>query len=769
MEKTLNISSVPIFGVRHLSPSASFHLIRFLEKHKPKRILIEGPSDASHLISEIAQKGVKPPVALLGYTTELPIETVLYPFATYSPEYQAIIWGIKKKMEVRFIDLPSYSMLKLRQEQPQGETAEKVTEFYKFHNNLYQKLAQQYGETNYESYWERNFEHNITEDFFNEGLAVQSGEMREMVIEQEYTDAPFDFSYNLIREAYMKREIAKTLSEGIRPEEIVVIVGAYHVAGIRSNLPPMSDDELKKLPKTLSQLTLMPYSYLRLSSRTGYGAGNTAPYYFELMWEAMQKNVTNSISATYLTKVAKILRENGLNASPASVIEAVRLADALTAMRGGKMPVLEDLHDAAITCFGGGELSVVAEALNRVDIGTAIGSLPEGVSQTPVQENINQELKRLKLTNYKSAVAQELTLDLRENLKVKSQEAAFIDLHRSTFLHRLKVLGIHFAEPVRLSQNSATWAEKWMLQWSPEVEIEIVETNLKGETIEIAAAYQLREQLSESEDIAEVAKIIRQSCECRLTHIFDNALATLQRLLVDSNSFTQVASATHELSVLIQYGDLRQFDFTPLQPILQQLFLRGSLLLIEASSCDDKMASQIIQGINAMELVAENQYDLVDVETWQKQMNILALRDDLNARLSGVAFSILLEHNLATEEECSKEVSRRLSVGVPADLGASWFEGLSSRNRYALLSRTMLWNELDAYVNQLDDEEFLRSVVFLRRAFSDFEPNQKNSIAELLGDLWGIGNQSVSEIILEDLTEKETDKLNELNDFDFDF
>lgn len=108
-------------------------------------------------------------------------------------------------------------------------------------------------------------------------------------------------------------------------------------------------------------------------------------------------------------------------------------------------------------------------------------------------------------------------------------------------------------------------------------------------------------------------------------------------------------------------------------------------------------------------------------------------------------------------------------MGVPADLGASWFEGLSSRNRYALLSRTMLWNELDAYVNQLDDEEFLRSVVFLRRAFSDFEPNQKNSIAELLGDLWGIGNQSVSEIILEDLTEKETDKLNELNDFDFDF
>ncbi|GET44921.1 DUF5682 family protein [Capnocytophaga felis] len=756
------------FGVRHLSPGASFHLLKFLEKHKPKCILIEGPSDATNLITYIAEKGVKPPIAMLGYTTELPIETVLYPFASYSPEYQAICWGTKRKLDVRFIDLPSEIMLKLRQERNQEENDEKITNYYSFHNGLYDQLAKQYEETDYESYWERNFEHNLNEDIFHQGLGYQSEQIRELVIEKEYESVPYDFSYNLIRESYMKREIQKALTS-YKPEEIVIIVGAYHLAGIHSDLPAMTDDELKKLPRATSQLTLMPYSYLRLSSRTGYGAGNKAPYYFELMWQTMQSNNLQNLSAVYLSKVAKELREKGDNASSASVIEAIRLANALTAMRGGTMPVLKDLHDAVITCFGGGELSPVAEAINRVDVGTAIGSLPEGISQTPVQENMNQELKRLKLTQYKSAVAQELTLDLRENLKVKTKEAAFIDLNRSIFLHRLRVLGILFAQEQRTSQDSATWAEKWILQWSPEVEIQIVEANLKGETIEIAAAFHLKELLNESDDISVVATIVRQACECHLTSLFENALSTLQRLLIDSNSFTEIANAAHELAVLVQYGNLRQFDLEPLKPILQQLFLRASLLLVDASSCDDKASTNVLQAINTMEFISQQQYDLVDVETWQKELSHLAWRDDLNARLSGVAFSILLEHNLASEEDCAKEVSRRLSPGIPADLGASWFEGLSGRNRYALLSRVSLWKELDLYVQQLDDDEFLRSVVFLRRAFADFEPNQKNSIAELLGDLWGTGSEATAEALQTELTEDETSKLDELNDFDFDF
>jgi len=148
------MNKIHLFGVRHLSPNAATHLLQFLDKHKPKCILIEGPADATALMPQMAQKGVKPPIAMLGYTTELPIETVLYPFASYSPEYQAICWGVKKKATLRFIDLPSENMLKLRQEQPTEEEGEKAKAFYTYHNSLYKQLAEQMGETDYENYWE---------------------------------------------------------------------------------------------------------------------------------------------------------------------------------------------------------------------------------------------------------------------------------------------------------------------------------------------------------------------------------------------------------------------------------------------------------------------------------------------------------------------------------------------------------------------------------------------------------------------------------------
>ncbi|MCC8173875.1 MAG: DUF5682 family protein [Odoribacter sp.] len=732
MDKELNI-----FGVRHLSPAASWHLLEYLEEKKPKCILIEGPADAGEILLGVAHKKVKPPIALMAYTTELPIETVLYPFATYSPEYQAICWGVKHKAQVKFIDLPSDILLKLKQENTKGVLDETKQDFYKFHNGLYDKLADIHGEYEYEAYWERYFEHNLNKDTFRKGLSLQSGEMREIVIDREYEAVPYDFSYNLIREAHMKMEIQKAIDSGIKPKDIVIIVGAYHVSGILNDLPPLSEKELKEIPRAETKMTLMPYSYHRLSSRTGYGAGNKAPYYFEIMWQCMQDNNLSNLPAIYLSKVAQYLRAKGDNASSASVIEGVRLANALTSLHSGSLPVLSDLHDAAITCLGGGELSVVAEALNKVDIGTAIGSLPEGLSQTPVQEDMNQELKRLKLLPYKSVVAQDLTLDLRENLKVKSQEAAFLDLNRSTFLHRLEVLKIHFAKKQRVSQDRATWQEKWTLQWSPEIEIEIVEANLKGETLETAAAFELKERLENCEGVSEAAVIITQACECNLARIFENAVSTLQRLLVESDNFKEIAFATNELSNLIQYGDIRRFNLEPLIPIMQQLFLRASLLLTDASNCDDKAATEVGKAVNVMDKVSQEQFETVDVNVWQGELKKLAYRDNLNSKLSGIAFSILLEHNLADEEDCSKEVSRRLSPGIPADLGAGWFEGLSGRNCYALLSRISLWKELDTYVRSLDEEEFLRSIVFLRRAFGNFEPNQKNSIAELLGDLWG--------------------------------
>jgi len=116
------------------------------------------------------------------------------------------------------------------------------------------------------------------------------------------------------------------------------------------------------------------------------------------------------------------------------------------------------------------------------------------------------------------------------------------------------------------------------------------------------------------------------------------------------------------------------------------------------------------------------------------------------------------------KEELGREVERRLSRGIPAELGAGWFEGLSMKNHYALIARMTLWQKLSDYLDTLSDEEFKRALIFLRRAFADFSADEKDQIAENLGEIWQVNPGQVSEIVNGSIGSV----LEGLDDFDFD-
>ncbi len=56
----------------------------------------------------------------------------------------------------------------------------------------------------------------------------------------------------------------------------------------------------------------------------------------------------------WLTRVAQLMRDEDLEASSASVIEAVRLAETLAGLRGRHLPGLAEFNEAIQTvfCFG---------------------------------------------------------------------------------------------------------------------------------------------------------------------------------------------------------------------------------------------------------------------------------------------------------------------------------------------------------------------------------------------------------------------------------
>src|SRR5438093_225967 len=195
-------SQIHVFGVRHLSPSGAWHLRAFLDRVRPKVVLIEGLSDANGLIPDITRKDTRPPIAILAYTDSLPVRTLVYPIARYSPEYQALLWGEEHDVRAEFIDLPSDIFLALQdttdnaihepasadetdadhKEEDEHEdsatdaahdaTAPPATpegaraEGPEKNTSLYERFAQIAGEYNYETYWERHFEHNLSDDSY---------------------------------------------------------------------------------------------------------------------------------------------------------------------------------------------------------------------------------------------------------------------------------------------------------------------------------------------------------------------------------------------------------------------------------------------------------------------------------------------------------------------------------------------------------------------------------------------------------------------------
>ena len=741
-----------LFGIRHLSPCGAYHLVKFLDSTDPDMVLIEGPSDLNHMMKDMCSPETKPPFAIMAYSQTVPIQTIIYPMAVYSPEYQAVLWAYRHKKQCRFIDLPSGVFLAISEERGKDEADEHREK------SVYQLMEEQLGEEQ-EVWWERHFEHNTADDAYRTGVYEYGKQLRDLDDSSKY-----HYAENMIRECFMKAQIEAALSE-VPAEKTVVITGSYHTEGIKQ-CAALTDDEIKKLPSIPSKSTLMPYSYYRLSSRSGYGAGNKAPQYYELVWNSLNNNEPEYAMYNYISAIADYQRKNGGITSSAEVMEAVRLAKTLATMKDSLVPTLADLRDSVVTCIGHGHFSEIARAAAFNEIGRKIGSLPEGVSRTALQEDFYGQIKLLKLDKYRTLESHTLELDLRENMRVKSEKSAFLDLERSFFLYRLFVLGIDFAVNQHKKQDKATWSEVWNLSWTPEAEIQIVEAALKGDTVELAAAFVFNERLETSKNIDDVSAVIELACLCGMEKTVRSAVNVLQGIAIDTASVVEIGNTVDNMSSSVKYGSIRKLDTDQFIPVICQMFYRGCVILPQSCKCDNNAARELIPAIARLNQ-AEIDNDFIEHDEWIKVMNEISQRDDINTMASGFATAILLERGEISSEKLAAEVQRRLSKGIPADLGASWFEGLSMKNRYALITRLSLWEKLSEYIDTLDDEEFKRALVFLRRAFSVFSPNEKDEIAENLGEIWGVNAAQVSEVLNDTVSEEQQEMLDSLDDFDF--
>ena len=447
-------AEVRILGIRHHGPGSARSTLEALDAFRPDVVCIEGPPEAEAIAHLAADAAMTPPVALLAYDLDQPSTASFWPLASFSPEWQALRWAQRHGSTVRFVDLPAAHVLAAGA----GERRAAADEA-----DPLAGLAAAAGYDDVERWWDDLVEHSEREVFAALGEAM--GAVREAAppVSEDTLDGR--------REAHMRVRVRTALAEGA--DRVAVVCGAWHAPALHdlSAVPAEADAALLRgLPSVKVAMTWVPWSSRRLAAATGYGAGVRAPgWYHHLFTHAGPDMV-----ARWFCEVAAVLRAGGYTVSPAQLIDATRLADALATMRRRTLPGLSEVTDAAAAVLGEGGSAPMALVHEELIVGTTVGSVPDDTPMVPLARDLAASQRRLRL----KPEDRTLELDLRRPG----------GLARSHLLHRLALLDVPWGIPLEGRGAAGTFRETWRLRWEPELSVRLVERSAFGTTVEAAAA-----------------------------------------------------------------------------------------------------------------------------------------------------------------------------------------------------------------------------------------------------------------------------------------
>jgi hypothetical protein len=384
-----------------------------------------------------------------------------------------------------------------------------------------------------------------------------------------------------------------------------------------------------------------------------------------------------------------------------------------------------------------------------------------------LREDFLRLMADLRLERYLAARDQELVLDLRESL-FSLPEAAFQGLHRSTFLHRLRALGLPFASPVPAAMAAGTWREAWSLRWGDECERRLADVGRAGATVEDAAASVLAERLAGCRQAEEVMAVAREAVACDVPACLGAARGRLRELAPVQSGLQVLAQATAEVAELIRYGSVRRFDAEPLGPLLSELFLQAALALPHACLSTRPSADAVASAILQLADVAGGLLsDTEEARLWDRMLGEVAGQDVYSPFLSGVAWGLVSSRILGTPEQASATLRDRLLPRAGLDAAAHWFEGVWQAHRPFLLHRVAFWWFLDDFVSGLNEAGFWHVLIPLRRTFGRFAESEVRQAASLLAEITGKSLEELRRAADSSLTEEEARRLTEsLGDLD---
>jgi hypothetical protein len=420
----------------------------------------------------------------------------------------------------------------------------------------------------------------------------------------------------------------------------------------------------------------------------------------------------------WMTRVARLLRDEGLDASAAHVIESVRLAETLAAFRRQPLPGLIELDEAIQTVFCFGDSLPLRLIREKLIVGELLGQVPVETPSVPLQQDLEREQKRLRLPADPSQKLKEL--DLRDPT----------DLARSHLLHRLDLLDVPWGE-VRQATGKGTFKELWQLQWRPEFAVSLIEAAIWGNAVQSAADARARDLAKNAPDLPALTSLLDRVL---LADLSDGVRDLMDRLAAEAalaSDVTHLMGALPPLANVLRYGDVRKTDTTQVGHVVDGLVARICIGMPPAcASLNDDAAEAMFGHLLKVDAAINLLQGDEHLGAWRAALRELADRAGVHGLLAGRACRLLLDADHITSDDAARQLGLALSTAAEPAQAAAWVEGLLKDSGLILLHDESLWSVLDAWVDSIPADSFAPTLPLIRRTFSTFPSPERRQLGE---------------------------------------
>ncbi|MGI5179926.1 DUF5682 family protein [Dactylosporangium sp. CA-152071] len=776
-----------LLGVRHHGPGSARAVRRALSAFRPDVILIEGPPEADPLVPFAGDEDMRAPVALLAYPADNPdpkLRASFWPFAEFSPEWQAIRWAVACGIPVRFIDLPA--AIRLASGTPSAPTpADDAVRV-----DPIGALAEAAGYDDPERWWEDVVEHRrepgtppplpatdpAAAQAVAGGAAVgghgqaaagdeggateRSGDGDVAGAELRAGEAGALFA--MAPEGAPGDDIdAEQLAAAVAPFE--AIAEAMTVVRAHAPAPPEAErvDEERREAYMRQSLRAAVKEFERVAVVCGawHVPALTAPLPSASSDAAVLKGLPKvKVSMTWVPWTHNRLASwQGYGAGVRSPgwyhhlftavdehVVARWLVKAAGVLRKDGVPVssahvIEATRLAeALATMRGRPLAGLAEVtdaahavlcdgddlrLSLINRRLVVGDrLGRVPEQTPGVPIAKDVASSQRRLRLQPAVSsREIDLDLRRDL----------DLQRSQLLHRLRLLGVEWGQVLANRKGRGTFWESWQIAWQPEFAVDLVEAGVYGTTVREAATARVAEQAAEAETLADVTALVERCLLSDLSDALPGVLDALDERMALDADVAHLMDALPALARTLRYGDVRGTDLSALRSVTLGMITRVCVGLPAAvGGLDDAAATVMRDRIDGVQGALALIDDADASGRWQALLGGLSTRDDLHGLLTGRMSRLLLDAGVVDADEIGARMALVLTVGVPVAKAAAWIEGFLAGDGLLLVHDERLLALVDAWLTGIPADAFVEVLPLLRRTFSGYPAPQRRMIGE---------------------------------------